>query len=219
MRRSMRLVALAVALPFLPATGQVLGPEFRVNTYTTNAQYKSRIAASPNGDFVVVWQSTNQETGPSAADGVFAQPFDISIALGTELQINSYTSNQQNIPDVASDSNGNFVVVWRDYQEGSSFGVFARRFNSSGFAQGAEFRVNAYTSSNQGFAHVAATPAGSFVVVWQGIGPGGTASSASASTTRRRLLAASSRSTRTRRVSSDLPWSRAIRPGTSWSSG
>jgi len=169
------LAALAL-LAFVGVTpvvsGQSLGPEVRVNTFTTNDQFRPRVSASTNsfGNFVVVWDSTNQD---GQNDGVFAQPFDTSIALGLELQVNSYTTSQENLPDVASDSNGNFVVVWRDSQEASSFGVFARRFSSSGFVIGSEFRVNTYTSSNQGFAHVSSTPSGRFVVVWQGIGQGG----------------------------------------------
>ena len=47
---------------------------------------------------------------------------------------------------MASDSSGNFVVVWMsDSQDGSSDGVFGQRYASSGTPLGPEFRVNTYT--------------------------------------------------------------------------
>src|SRR5258705_357772 len=39
----------------LPTRGTPLGPEFRVNTYTTNVQMSPSVAMDPSGDFVVVW--------------------------------------------------------------------------------------------------------------------------------------------------------------------
>ena len=51
---------------------------------------------------------------------------------------------------VASDALGNFVVVWRSAdQDGSGHGIYARRYNSAGAAQGGEFRVNTTTAGDQ----------------------------------------------------------------------
>jgi hypothetical protein len=36
------------------------GPEFRVNSFTTDRQLASAIAMDADGDFVVAWNSTNQ---------------------------------------------------------------------------------------------------------------------------------------------------------------
>jgi hypothetical protein len=51
--------------------GAPLGTEFRVNTYTTNAQYQGVVAVDPLG-FVVVWQSSGQDGSDS---GVFGQRY------------------------------------------------------------------------------------------------------------------------------------------------
>jgi hypothetical protein len=77
---------------------------------------------------------------------------------------------------VASSSDGGFVVVWDSWnqsgadQDGSSYGVFARRYDSSGATTGPDFGVNSYTTGGQRNGTVAAQPDGGFVVVWQSLG-------------------------------------------------
>lgn len=66
------------------ADGRALTNEFQVNTYTTNRQESPAIAFSPNGDFVVTWESVgstgldNSETSIQARQfqGLFADGFD-----------------------------------------------------------------------------------------------------------------------------------------------
>ncbi len=53
------------------STGASIGGEFAVNTYTTSAQASPAIAADPRGNFVVVWQSYEQD---GSDYGVFGQP-------------------------------------------------------------------------------------------------------------------------------------------------
>jgi hypothetical protein len=49
--------------------------------------------------------------------------------LGPEFRINTYTTGGQILSAVASDSSGNFVVVWESYiQDGSDWGVFGQRY-------------------------------------------------------------------------------------------
>ena len=87
---------------------------------------------------------------------------------GAEFQVNSYTSAEQTIASVASDASGNFVVVWGSYgQDGSGRGIFGRRFNAANVPQGAEFRVNSYTTNFQSFPRVALDANGNVVVVWE----------------------------------------------------
>lgn len=162
------------------ASGALAGGEFRVNSYTTGIQESPAVASAANGTFVVVWKSLGQD-GSDA--GVFGQRYDASAApQGAEFQVNSYTTSAQagsgrirSWPAVASDADGNFVVVWDSLdQDGSSNGVFGQRYDSSGTLQGAEFRVNSYTTGSQGFAAVASAPNGEVIVVWSGAGSDGT---------------------------------------------
>jgi len=145
--------------------GAPLGPEFRVNTYTTDFQFASSVAADSAGNFVVVWQSYTQD---GAANGIFGQRYSSSGApVGAEFLVNTYTTASQSGAAVASDVAGNFVAVWvSDTQDGSNLGVFGQRFASSGAPLGPEFRVNTFTTGNQFRAAVAADNAGNFLVTW-----------------------------------------------------
>jgi hypothetical protein len=149
------------------------GAEFRVNTYTTGYQADPSVAMDESGNFVVVWASDQE----GSETGVFGQRFAPSGApLGPEFRVNTYTTDNQQQPRVATDANGNFVVVWTsENQDGSGAGVFGQRFASSGGPVGPEFRVNTFTTGFQYRPAVAAsaTP-NNFVVVWQdGTTPGG----------------------------------------------
>jgi hypothetical protein len=147
------------------ASGAPVGPEFRVNTYTTNSQAVASVAPTPSGNFVVVWQSYSQD---GQGFGIFGQRYLSSgVPVGPEFRVNTYTTGSQRFPSLAAGAAGNFVVVWgSDLQDGSSYGNFGQRYNNSGPPLGPEFRVNTYTTSTQSRPSVAADPAGNFVVVW-----------------------------------------------------
>ncbi len=88
-----------------------------------------------------------------------------------EFQANTHTSNKQENPAIAMEAEGNFVVVWNSYlQDGSSNGVFGRRFDSNCTPLSEEFQINIETSGNQKEASVAMDAAGNFVVTWHGPG-------------------------------------------------
>jgi hypothetical protein len=167
MRRA-RLLSLVV-LSFVPAAvwpqGNPVGPEFRVNTYTPGNEFGSSIAADALGNFVVVWQSSNQD---GSLTGIFGQRYAGSgVPLGPEFRVNSYTTSNQYGPAVASEASGNLVVVWASQlQDGSAFGIFGQRYGSSGAPAGPEFRVNTYTTGSQFIPAVSAADAGTFTVAW-----------------------------------------------------
>jgi hypothetical protein len=148
------------------SSGTPLGPEFRVNTYTTDAQSGPSLAVDASGNFVVVWHSFGQD---GSNWGVFGQRYASSGApLGPEFRVSTYTTSAQDSAHVAADSAGNFVVVWVSYRQddSASWGVFGQRYASSGAPLGAEFRVNTFTTNSQSSPSVAADSAGNFVVVW-----------------------------------------------------
>ncbi len=147
------------------SSGAPLGPEFPVNTYATANQGNSSVASDSSGNFVVTWISYTQD---GSSYGIFGQRYASSGApLGPEFRVNTYTTGYQQNPSVAVDTAGNFVVVWRSYQDGSAVGSFGQRYASSGTPLGPEFRVNTYTTGGQGYPTVAADTAGNFVVVWR----------------------------------------------------
>jgi acyl dehydratase len=110
------------------AAGARAGGEFRVNTYTTNDQRFTSVAALGNGGFVVTWQSNGQD---GSVDGVYGQRYSAAGArVGGEFRVNTATASWQEGPSVAGLSNGDFVVTWSSYgQDGASYGVYGQRYN------------------------------------------------------------------------------------------
>jgi hypothetical protein len=149
----------------LNSAGVAVGSEFKVNTYTTDNQYNPIAAMDSNGNFVITWISSGQDGN---LYGTYAQRFNSSgVAQGAEFKVNTYTTNDQKFSDVAMDSDGDFVVTWESVgQDGSLYGIYAKRYNSSGAVQGAEFKVNTYTTGNQSKPSIAMDSAGDFVITW-----------------------------------------------------
>ena len=100
--------------------------------------------------------------------GIFARRFNTAgVALGSEFPANTDTSSYQFTPAVAW-SGADFVVVWTSYgQDGYGYGIFGRRFSSSGAGLGPEFLINSSTVINQVNPAVVMDRTGSFVVSWE----------------------------------------------------
>src|SRR5207253_1724895 len=87
---------------------------------------------------------------------------------GSEFRVNTYTVGSQNFAAVAMSASGAFVIVWQsDGQDGSGWGLYGQRYNSSGLPQGSEFRVNTETSGHQVYPRIAMNSSGQFVVTWE----------------------------------------------------
>jgi hypothetical protein len=148
------------------ADGVAKGASFAVNTTTREHQAYPRVASSPAGEFLVVWDSFGQD---GSSFGAFGQRYDASgDPSGPEFALNTQTALSQSNPAAAWSANGSSVAVWQsEGQDGEVFGVFGQRYDATGAAAGPEFQVNSYTTSEQAYPVVAAAPDGSFVVVWE----------------------------------------------------
>jgi hypothetical protein len=156
------------------AAGTTVGAQFRVNTYTTDNQRQPDIAVTPDGQYVVVWQSRTQD---GDGQGVYGQRLDAAgAALGAEFRVNDVILSDQAAPAVAPTAQGGFVVVWQSAGlDGSGTAIRGKRFARDGTPLGAEFAVNTYTLSDQDAPAVAADWAGNFVVSWTSLGQDGAA--------------------------------------------
>ncbi len=146
--------------------GAALGNEFRVNATTVNRQDRSDVAVDDNGDFVVVWRSDQQDGNTW---GIYGQRFSADgTKLGGEFRVNTHTLDDQIDPAVAMDADGDYVVAWSSMsQDGSGYGVYARRYSAAGAAQtAAEFRVNQTTLHWQVTPDVGMAADGDFTVTW-----------------------------------------------------
>ncbi|MHC0062630.1 beta strand repeat-containing protein [Nostoc sp. UIC 10890] len=151
------------------STGAAQGSEFRVNTTITGFQNNSTIAMDADGDFVISWQSYYQD---GSGYGIYAQRYNSSgVAQGSEFRVNTTINDSQYNPTIAMDEDGDFVISWiSNAQDGSGYGIYAQRYNSSGVAQGSEFRVNTYIPGNQSNPTIAMDEVGNFVISWTSSG-------------------------------------------------
>jgi hypothetical protein len=155
--------------------GSAVGVEFQINTLTTSYQNEAAVAADPDGGFVVVWQSGVSLGSDSFFGSIQARRYaSDGSPLGAEFQVNTQTAYTQGFPDIASDADGDLVVVWHGYGDTSPLSVQGQRYASDGSPLGGEFQVNTYTQGLQWHPRVAADPGGDFVVVWQSAGSYGT---------------------------------------------
>jgi hypothetical protein len=144
------------------ATGAAVGPEFRVNNHTDNAQLDPDVAMDAAGNFVVVWRTSAQFDG----DDIMARRYDASgVPTTAEFRVNVYTTAAQELPVVAADARGGFVVAWAGAGQGDPGGIFARRYEATGEVS-PEFRVNEATAGEQAGPRVAMDATGDFVVAW-----------------------------------------------------
>lgn len=138
--------------------GSSIREAFLVNTTTYSQQQYSQVSMSTEGEFVIVWQSMNQEGRKTGWD-IYGQRFDASgnalgqDGRGREFLVNTTTSQDQVFASVAMDSYGSFVVTWTGYgQDGDAANetnIYARRFDKTTSSFGEEFLVNADTVVTQ----------------------------------------------------------------------
>jgi hypothetical protein len=98
-----------------------------------------------------------------------------AVPVGSEFQVNEAGNGAQQAPRLTfNPASGEYVVAWQSQgQDGDGNGVFARRYDSSGNAIGAEFQVNSNTAGDQANPVVAGLPDGGFVVFWESLGQDG----------------------------------------------
>lgn len=155
--------------------GNPQGAQFIVNTYTTYNQWYSSVDVDSEGNFVVAWQSTGTYL---SIEDIKAQRFSSDgSSLGSEFQVNTYTTSYQWNPEVGVMPNGDFVVVWASRGsfggDTSGFSIQGRRYASNGSSQGSQFQINSYTEGYQLHAEVAVSSEGDFTVVWNSAGSNG----------------------------------------------
>jgi Ca2+-binding RTX toxin-like protein len=137
--------------------------EMLVNETTGDAQLQPVVAGLPDGGYVVVWTSSGQD---GSDYGVYSQRFDAAGTPQGETAVNQFTGESQYQPSVAALSDGGYVVTWAsETQDGSGLGIYARRYDATGAAEG-EMQVNSSTTNAQQQPSVTGLSDGSFVIAW-----------------------------------------------------
>ena len=130
---------LSIQAFYLSATGEPLGDEFQVNTFTTGDQTSPAVAAY-DGGFVVTWQS-QLFAGPDQTTNIRAS----QVGLGSDFAVNTLTAGNQQSPEIAADQRGNFVVVWSSMgsvgTDDSSYSIQGQLFDAL-FRDGFEWNAS-----------------------------------------------------------------------------
>lgn len=145
MIRSAAIAALAAVMTAFatPASGQTLGSQITVNTFTSGEQSHPAVGVDGQGRTVVVWQSWVQD---GSGWGVYARRFDDDMTpLGGEIPVNVTTEGSQAVPTVSVNFDGDFAVAWvADVLDSVDVGNVVttfRMFDETGAAVGAEESV------------------------------------------------------------------------------
>jgi len=141
---------------------QPLEAEFQVNEHIEGEQVVPSVAMSPDGAFVVVWESR----APQGRRSICTRLYDSSdTPIGGQFAVDDGQFDCR-YPDVAVDDSGNFAVVWM--QDRSTNAIFARLYDAAGMARTDPFQVNTADFRSVTRPAVATDPNGSFVVAWDG---------------------------------------------------
>jgi len=141
-----------------------VGSEFRINTYTFNAQKGPSIGEFSDGTFIVVWNSWEQD---GSNWGIYGQKFNSNgTKVGGEFIINTYVAGSQYYPNIGTFNNGNFIIVWSNNGQGGSWEINGQKFNSNGTKLGTELYINTYTSYDCWYPEVETLIDSNFIVSW-----------------------------------------------------
>ncbi|MEO7794225.1 MAG: hypothetical protein ABIV06_05575 [Thermoanaerobaculia bacterium] len=157
--------------------GRKTGAQFQVNSYTSNIQIRASVGSDALGNFVVVWDSVGSSLGDSSGRSILGQRFAANgVPVGTEFQVNSYTTNNQYYPGVGVTPDGHFLVVWESdgslSTDTNSTSIQARLYDGIGNPVSDQFQVNDVTTGFQELPVVAAAGNGDFIVAWKHNGAG-----------------------------------------------
>ena len=90
------------------ASGTAVGAEFQISTDVGDQMF-ARVAIDGDGDFAVVWQGRSE----GGNWNVFGQRFDSDgDAVGSEFQVNTTSTGDQDNPNIGMNAAGDFVVSW-----------------------------------------------------------------------------------------------------------
>lgn len=149
------------------SNGLTNGNEFLINSYTSSGQYIRGIAPFSDGGFVATWESYMQD---GSDYGVYAQRYTADgIKNGGELAVNTYTTDTQTTPSIATLAGDNFVIVWAGYGQASaysSYGIYGQLYTAEGIKNGPAFSIVTIASGHSIVDPVVAAADGGFVVAW-----------------------------------------------------
>ena len=144
--------------------GVTHGGNVKVNN-TTQAWWSPAVDMARSGNFVIVW-------GDNCNDVYFQRYSSTGIAQGGNVKVTDDTEIQA-APDVAMYKSGSFNISWTDGRNTipnvTSYDIYSQRFDSSGVALGANYKVNDAPGHPLGpsmYSLIAVSENGNYVIGW-----------------------------------------------------
>jgi len=138
------------------------GAEFTINTNLVGEQKDSSVTGLIDGGFVASWWE-------AGGTDVKAQIFtDAGLKTGVEFLVNTTYQAWQILPQAATLSNGNFIVVWVDTnnQDAADDYIRGQIFAADGTKVGVEQTFSTLAAKMKRDVRVAPLLAGGFIVSW-----------------------------------------------------
>jgi hypothetical protein len=138
-----------------------VGAEFLVNVSTSSSEAAQDVSMTPDGAFVVVWSSFQDDLD------ALARIFDRhGVASSGEFLISGATTGIPGNPAVGLADDGTLLAAFDGRNAQGETGLFGQRHDRTGKLLGSEFRVTATTTEPAGTAEVDVAPDQSFIVSW-----------------------------------------------------
>jgi hypothetical protein len=155
----------AVYYQLFDSNGNPIGTNQQANDASAVANDPAA-AMDDAGNFVLVWRDYR---GGGGNTDIYFQLFDSGgNKIGTNVIANEDPGGTlQEVSSIAIDGNGNFVIAWKDFRNGTVSDIYMQRFNSSGSPLGSNIRVDDDTgNASQYISSIAMDGSGNFVIVW-----------------------------------------------------
>jgi tRNA(Arg) A34 adenosine deaminase TadA/methionine-rich copper-binding protein CopC len=146
------------------ANGNRVGTETIVNGSTTGDQSAPTITNLNNGGYAITWQGDN---GDGNLDIYIKVYNENGVHVGTESIANTITHDSQEIPQITTLENGNFVVVWQSFNPTTNtYSVAAQQFTASGAKVGTQINIVKQDMETNDSPYVEAFADGGFIISW-----------------------------------------------------
>lgn len=140
-----------------------------LNDFKVNDDGSGHVQSNPsttrggNGNFYIVWDDNR-----NGLSDIFCQAYNGSgSTLGGNFQVNENHPVHHQYPDIASDSLGNFTIVWIDSHEGI-FLNYGQSYQNNGSANGNNFQINSDIGQDNSYnSQIAMNNKGEFIVIWE----------------------------------------------------
>lgn len=150
-----------------PVEGKYLRFDNAFNDMTVQAsdiinQCEPAVSMVPDGDFIITWQDSSGSGTTIEARGFTLSGKPKFPAVSVSLLTGGICRN----PDVAIGSEGQYVVVWEDNENGD-YDIRASGFDQTGQTYFSRIIINSVTTGKQVRPSVVMTSDSTFVVIWE----------------------------------------------------